>query len=315
MPYIHQTVRIMPLHWLLILAAICLAACFPRKIIVNEMVQTMQIGMRAMEQDDDLSMLKMAFPAHIKQLEGLLISAPENRSLLVMLAKAYAAYGYIYDDTDLEKLRLKQLAVSEQGRNLRLTLNRYYTKGMDYALKALAVHHPDDYHRLAITSENRLFLKSLTKDDVPALFWYAFNLSAYININLDSISILAKGHLAEAAMKRVIELDEGYYHGLAHLVLMAYYGSRSPAMGGDSTLVMAHYKRLQEITAQQLWLSDVYLARFVSYHEQDRLQFVSTLEEVINRTGSSPSFRMLNQAAKERARIYLDATDYLFDEP
>ena len=207
---IHRHHWMKTLRWLLIMTAICLTACSPRKMIVNEMVQVVQTGMRAMEQDNDLSMLEKAFPAHIKQLEGLLMSAPENRSLLIMLAKSYAAYGYICFDSDLEALRIKQQAANQQGRELRQTLSRYYGKGMDYALRAMEVNHPKNYHQLETASQNQLFLKSLTPEDVPALFWYAFNLSAYVNINLDSIRALAKAHIAEAAMKRVLELDETY---------------------------------------------------------------------------------------------------------
>ena len=315
MPHIHQSHGMKLLQWLLVITTLHLAACSPRTMIVNEMVQVMHIGIQAMEQDDDLAMLEKAFPAHIKQLEGLLISTPENGSLLVMLAKAYAAYGYIYFDSDLEILRLNQQATTPQGKTLRLKLSHYYGKGMKYALKALEVKHPENYHQLENVSQYQSFLQSMNSEDVPALFWYAFNLSAFVNINLDSISALAKAHLAEAVLKRIIELDETYYHGLAHLVLMAYYGSRAPSMGGDLDLARSHYDRLMEITERQLWLSDVYLARYVFYQKQDRQRYVQVLQKVIDRTESPPAYRMLNQTAKVRAQIFLDATDQLFDDP
>ncbi|MGA1873917.1 MAG: TRAP transporter TatT component family protein, partial [Thermoplasmatota archaeon] len=51
---------------------------------------------------------------------------------------------------------------------------------------------------------------------------------AMARMGYDTVKAMAQAHLAERAMRRVIELQPDYYHAGAHLFLLSYYASRPP---------------------------------------------------------------------------------------
>jgi hypothetical protein len=157
------------------------------------------------------------------------------------------------------------------------------------------------------------FLAKLEKADVPALFWYGFNLGAYINQNRDSIRIVSRGYVVEKAMKRIIELDPTYFYGGAHLVLLAYYASSSPMMGGNLNLALEHYQKLKSIAGAGFLLADLYYARYYLYQIQERSQYAQVLNNIIQHSESKNLYGIYNKIAELRARIYLNEVDQLFE--
>ena len=59
-------------------------------------------------------------------------------------------------------------------------------------------------------------------------------------------------------------------------------------------------------------LADLYYARYHLYHQQDRRGFTDVLKRILGRSDEKEDFRLFNKIAKDRARLYLDATDSLF---
>ena len=149
-------------------------------------------------------------------------------------------------------------------------------------------------------------------EDVPALFWYGFNIGAYVNQNIDSVKTISKAHLVEKAMHRVVDLDPTYFHGGAHLVLLIYYAARSPMMGGNLKLALSHYNQLKSLAGDGFLLSDLYYARYCLYQKQERKKYQDVLTGIIKYSGTDNSHLFLNKIATIRAQTYLDATDRLF---
>jgi hypothetical protein len=275
----------------------------------------MATGVAAYEKDDDLDLVEQALPANIKLLEALLESDPQNRQLLVLLARLYASYSFAFLDGRIEAVELTGLASETGGSSIsemKKTAVRYYRKGNEYALRALEIRHPAARGQLADPSKAGSFIRGLDREEMPALFWYGFTLSADINYNRDSISTVGQGHLVEKAMQRVIEADESYFYGGAHLVLLAYYGSRSPLMGGKPELAIEHYRRLEQMNGKGFYLADLYYARFVLYQQQDRPQFTAVLNRILTEPATEERFRLYNRIAVDRAQTYLNAVDRLF---
>jgi hypothetical protein len=298
-----------------LLLAVMLTACSSRKMTVRAVSDVMVNGVAAYEKDDDLDLLEQALPANIKLLEALLESDPQNRQLLVLLARLYASYSFAFLDGRIEAAELTGLATETGGSSvaeMKKTADRYYRKGNEYALRALEIRHPAARGQLADPSNAGSFIRGLDREEMPALFWYGFTLSADINYNRDSISTVGKGHLVEKAMQRVIETDESYFYGGAHLVLLVYYGSRSPLMGGKPELAIEHYRRLEQMNGKGFYLADLYYARFVLYQQQDRPQFTAVLNRILQEPATEERFRLYNRIAVNRSRIYLNAVDRLF---
>ena len=311
------TRHIILLGFAVLLLAVMLTACSTRKMTVRAASGVMADGVAAFEKDDDLDLIERALPANIKLLEALLESDPQNRQLLVLLARLYASYSFAFFDGRIEAAELTDMPPETDGASIaemKKSAVRYYRKGNDYALRALEIRQPEARGQLADPSKAESFIRGLDRDEMPALFWYGFTLSADINYNRDSISAVGQGHLVEKTMQRVIEADEVYFYGGAHLVLLVYYGSRSPLMGGKPELATEHYRRLEQMNGEGFLLADLYYARFVLYQQQDRPQFIAVLNRILQEPATEERFRLYNRIAADRARVYLNATDRLFIE-
>lgn len=301
--------------------SLCFAigACSIQKLVISEIAVMADKGLTAFEQDDDLEMLEKAMPANIKLLETLLVNSPNDPRLLILLSRLYAAYNFAFVESRLEEIELlknssRDLAVNLKAeKSLHQAVSRYYLKGAEYGLRALEAVHPKCRK---IINDVRLldsWLGSLSLNDVPALFWYAFNLGAYVNQNIDSIKIIAKAHIAEKAMLRVLELDHNYFQGGAHLFLLAYYGSRTPLMGGDPARAFTHYQNLKTMNGNKYFWADLYYARFYLKQKQDRQKFIQVLNDLVENRKFCPKYAFFNKAAIKRARLYLNAVDQFFE--
>lgn len=296
-------------------------SCSVRKMMVNEVAGIIGHGVSAFEQEDDLEMLEQAFPANMKLLEALLENNPDNSGILVLLARFYASYAFVFFQGKWEEAVLQSDKAeagggfSNQGRDsaLKEAVNRYYIRGAEYALRALEVRHKEGREQLKNVKTRDPFFKKLGKADVPALFWYGFNLGAYINLNRDSIKAISMAHLAEKAMKRVIEIDPSYNHGNAHLFLLTYYASRPPMLGGNLDSAQSHYKQLKDLAGDDFLLADLYYARYYLHQRQEREKYRQVLDGILHHPGGRKSYRLYNKVAVNRAKLYLEAIDRLFD--
>jgi hypothetical protein len=294
------------------LGVFLLCGCSIRHVVVREVTGLAETGLTAMEADDDLPMLEAAFPANIKMFEGLLASDPHNVRLLVLLSRLYGSYAFAFTETTLEARLLSPDAKPGASAAINERVSRYYLKGAQYAIRALEVDFPNCRKRLERVGDQDRFFARIQKSDLPALFWYGFNLGGFVNRNLDSVTAISKAHLAKSAMERVLTLDPGYFHGGAHLFLMVYYGSRSPMLGGSPQKAKAYYEALKTLAGTHFYLADVLWARYGLRQIQDR----KGAEAIFRRVAASPdppaAYRLLNAVAIARARIYLGAMDELF---
>jgi len=292
-----------------------MTGCSTRRWMVREMTDVMQAGATAQLQDDDLELVEAALPANIKLLETLLASSPGNRSLLILLSRQYASYAFGFLEFDLERAELTGPAAVRDAdiQYLRNRISRYYRKGMDYALQALELRYPDSRSQLASLSSASEFNKSVKPKDVAGLFWYGFNLSGYVNLNRDSIRAVSRAHLVEKTMLRVLELDPTYFYDSAHLILLAYYASRSPMMGGNLDAALVHYHALDQAREHKFLLNNLLYARYYLYQKQDRKAFISVLTEIENKADKITAYRLFNAIASKRAKLYLDAVDQLIE--
>ena len=309
-------------HWMvMVLSLVVLNACSLRQVMVAEMTGLVEDGLAAYEQDSDLDLVERSFPANIKLLETLLANDPHNESLLVLLARLYGSYAFAFVEPRLEAVQTgiespdsgSEAMHSTSLETLQNNVNRYYRKGARYAGRALSIRHSGWEQRLHRVAEQKRVLGSMSAEDVPALFWYGFIQGLYINRNLNSVTSMSKIHGVVGALHRVIELVPDYYHGSAHLFMMTYFGSRPPSLGGDLQKTIYHYQQLGAIAGGEFLLADLYYARYYLYQRQDREAFTETLEQLINRADKPNPYPLLNAVAARKARLYLSATDMLFD--
>jgi len=307
--------------WLSVILLFFCGACSLKTVVIREVTDIAENGIISMEQDDDLEMVKSAFPSNIKLLEAMLVDRPNDYRLLTLISRYYASYTFIFIEPELEETTLlikssenkAEAANLNKQKDLKHQLNKYYLKSAEFALKALESRHPGCRNKLKKINETDAFLKTLALKDVPALFWYGFSVGSYANANLGSVRAVSKAAVSEKAIKRVVELESNYFHSGAHLFLMAYYGSRSKALGGNPEKANGHYQKIKQIEGDSFLLPNFYYAKYYLTQIQDRKQYIKMLTEIIKKKRLPEEHTLLNTVAQKRAKAHLDAVDNFFE--
>jgi hypothetical protein len=280
----------------------------------REMGVILETGADRFEQDEDLELIEAALPANIKLLEAFLVEAPDDLQIRALLARLYGSYAFAFAERDMEAVDLLPGRFPEPVRAEPTAerVRRYYRKGAEYALSVIEARHPGCREQLADVTRSESCFSRIGNEDLPALFWYGFDLGGYVNNSRGSIRALSKAHLAEEAMKRVLAIDPTYYHGGAHLFMLIYYAARPPMAGGNPETAMTHYRVLKKMHGDGFLLPDLFRARYLLYQQQDREAFHQVLTDMVERPVSPGPHRLLNQVAADRAALYLMAEDRLF---
>ena len=298
--------------FLCFIVIVSLSSCSTRIIIINEISNISEFGAVVFEQDDDLEMLEKSIPGNIKLLEVILENNPNNYKILVLLSRLYAAYSFGFFEGRLESSLLGKSDVLSGHNSIKESVSRYYIKGAGYALRAIESRNPGAEKKFKIPESADYLLKDMSKEDVPALFWYGFNLSSLINHNRDSVFLLSKAYLIEKIMKRIIELDPEYFFGGPHLILLSYYSSIPPYSDEKLEISLFHYRKLKERKDGPFLLADLYFARYYLYRKQEKEKFENIMNDILKHSGGGKECIFYNKIAAQRAKIYLEGIDHFF---
>jgi len=114
-------------------------------------------------------------------------------------------------------------------------------------------------------------------------------------------------------MKRVLELEEGYYYGGAHIFMGVLEASRPKIAGGDLNKAKNHFIKAIELGRGEFLMAYVYYAEYYAKKTFDKALYVSILETALKTSAKIiPDLTLLNTAAQTRARAMLDAANDYF---
>lgn len=281
--------------FLLLFTASALSACSMDQMLVRASKPLIEGGIHALNQETDLKLAEESIPTNLNMLEGMIRIDPENASLRVYAAQAYYGLGYGFNEDNRP-----QRAVN------------FYLRGLKHGLYALAI----DGHtaiRNGSMDELEAALKKTGTDDVGALFWTASNWAKWIDQNRDKSESLIELPRPTALMQRVLELDETFYYGGAHIYFGVFYGGRSPMFGGDFKKSAAHFDRAREITEGRLLVADLLQAQYLSRQKMDQEDFHNRLTNIIEAPDDLyPDLALLNQIAKRKAALLLKEEERWF---
>lgn len=296
----------------LLIIALLASGCGPvlRRVTVASATEIFQDGMEAFYREGDLILAEQALASHLKFLEVFLQASPENETLLLQAAQAFGAYAFAFVEEKIEAHRgdrEQTLLHTERARRL-------YLRGRDYGLKLLQLRSDPFAH--ALTADLPTFqaaVKRLQEEDVPALFWTAYGWAGYITWSRDRPEAVAGLPRVEAMMRRVLELNEGYFSAGPHLFFGVYYASRSRGLGGDPAQAKFHLDRALQLTAGKLLLVHLFTAYPYAVQTQDRRLFETMLQAILDAPEDlSPEQRLSNAIAKARAQLLHRRIDELF---
>ena len=189
----------------------------------------------------------------------------------------------------------------------------WYRRGRDHAL---AWFHRDpryDASLLASVQDLDGYLSASDVTAVPAAFWAANGWAGWVNLNRSRPAALIDIPVIIALAEFVVDRDEGYEYGSAHLVLGSLAGAVPAALGGDRERASAHFERALSLADRRFLMTQVLYAESVAVQTQNRELFVALLSEV---TAAPPDLlpdRLLpNAVARQRAERLLADVDVLF---
>ena len=275
---------------------ILFTGCSVQKLAVRSMSGILDNSMAALYEESDLILAEQAIASDLKLLEGLIKTDPENEKLLLLACQGFGSYalGFVEDN--------------DPGRAKKL-----YLRGRDYGLRILR-KKPDLKKSLSGSLEElENALKKLDKKAVPVLFWTANNWASWINLNFSNPDALADLPRVQIIMARVLQLDESYFYGGAHLFFGTIYAVRPPLLGGNIKKAKQHFDRCFEFSQKKFLLPYVFYAQYFLVRQMDQELFIQTLKKVLGTPGNIlPGQELPNAIAKNKAKILLKNVDEFF---
>ena len=271
------------------LCGLILNACSMGQMVARSSLSILDSGNIAMNRETDLELARTAIPANLKLIEGLILELPDNADLRLQAAQGF--YGFTYGFIEDEDSR---------------RASGLYRRGLEHALRALMAAGISADIVAQPQKELERQLAALDRGAVPALFWSASCWAKWIDMNRDDPARIAEMGKAAALMTRVLELDENYYHGSAHLFFGVYYGARPSMLGGDFKRSAEHFDKARAVTGGKLLFVDLLQAQYLARQQLDRQQFHERLTAVVNAPSDIyPEMALANAIARQKARQLL----------
>lgn len=249
-----------------------------------------------LQRQTDLDLVCEGASSFLLMLDSLIASDPEDTDLLLTATQAYTAYAITLDVCGKPE---RAATVSNKAKEYGLTL---LTDNDN--LSPIDKMETDAIHNA---------LKSLNKRDTAQLFWSGNGWATWIRFQQGSPASMADLVRVEQIMLRVLELDETFYHGGAHLFLGAYYGSKPEMLGGQHEKSRKHFEKALSISKREYLPNQVAYAQIYAKMTFNRDLYIQLLQEVLDfPLDKRPDIALANQAAKRMAGQMMQQVDEFF---
>lgn len=254
-------------------------------------------GLEAINEESDLQLAEQSIASDLKLLDGLLKGDPEDEHLLLMAARGYTSFALGFaEDSSPERARM------------------FYLRARDYGLRILM--HRESFKE-AWDKDLEAFQQALAefgRDDVPAVFWTANGWGNYIRLNLTDPGAIADIPKVESLLKFVLERDETYFYGGAHLAMGILLGSRPKLLAGDPEGARKHFEQCLGISKGKFLMAHVFYAMTYAVQTQNKELFSTLLQKVHESLlDLLPEQRLANAIAKKKGERLLARIPDLFE--
>ena len=276
---------------ILLLLFPCLQSC--TRMVASSLLAPTMLNL---QRQTDIELVCEGTASFLLMLDSMIESAPQDKELLIMATQAFVGYAAALDACDRPG---RAATVSVKARHYGLSLLRE-----DFSFGESGVV---PFSLLEQT------LVNLGKKDVERLFWTGNGWATWASHQEGSPAALAQLVSVEQIMLRVVELDETFYHGGAHLFLGAYYGSKPALMGGKPEASRNHFERALAINKRAFLPALVLYAQTYARLTFNRELFTTLLQEVIDfPLEKQPDLGLANSVAKLNAARLLEQIDEFF---
>jgi hypothetical protein len=242
----------------------------------------------------DPDLIAAGMPAYLLLVDGFIHDNPDNEDLLSAGAQVFALYGARFSAEPTAAVR-------------------HSRKARNYGSRAICLAHTPACRWNGLPYEEFVAeLADVSEKDVDYLYSYTLGWLSYLEATSEDLSAVAELPWVEAAMERVLEMDESFEQGAVHTWLGILKSLRPPALGGEPAAAQAHFERSLELSAgRDLSVKVEYARRFarLMYEQElhDRL-----LTEVLAAPVEQDGFTLFNVLAKEDAQALLATSQEYF---
>ena len=243
---------------------------------------------------DDPELIEQGVPAYLLLLDGLIDRSPDDETLLAAGAQLYALYG-------------SRFAHDEQ-RAIELT-----TKARQYGTRAMCLDYEwacewngADYDGYVEQ------LSGVTGRDIDLLYAYAVSWLSHLDATSEDWTAVAELPWVEAALERVLALDETYEGGAVHAYLGTLNALRPPALGGRPEVAQEHFERAIEISEGRDLAVKVEYARRYARLVFDQDLHDRLLNDVLSAPTDADGLTLFNALAKQDAERLLESSEEYF---
>jgi len=247
----------------------------------------------AIRANKDLQTVKDGAPAYLLLMDAMVQQDPESPALLLGAADLYSFYGGVFVDDPARAVLFanKAMTFATQGSCLEDALFCDWASLDREAYEArLAKLEPDHLATL----------------NTVASVWVG-----WIQANSDDWNAIAQLSRVQQMIERVVALDPNYEQGTAQLYLGVLHTLLPPLQGGKPELGRSHFEAAIAASEGRNLLAKTYFAKFYARMVFEQELHHQLLTEVIDADFDDPQFNLMNELAKQEARMLLaDESDY-----
>lgn len=243
--------------------------------------------------NNDLSLVESGAPAYLLMIDSLISKDPENENLLCTAALLYSAYSDVF--------------VKDGNRSRKMA-----DKALNYANQAICLSKKDACGLKSRPFEEfEAIISHMKTKQLPALFALGNAWAGWIMANKTDFNAIADISHIELIMQKVIELDETYRDGAAHLYMGTLATLLPPALGGRPEQAKQHFEKAISLSMGKNLVVKVVYAKLYARMIFDRPLHDRLLKEVMAADPDEPGYTLVNTWAQKQAReLLMNADDY-----
>jgi hypothetical protein len=281
--------RLLPLrHLLLLLVVFTLGAC--TSMFTSRLGNNLS---SAILNQDDPETVKAGAPAYLLLLDSLIEGSPHDATILIAGAKLYSVYDAVFVED------------AERAKRLSTKARNYARRAMCLKQDALCAVDQGPFTKMLPVLNDRRY------EHLPALYTSALAWALWIQHHSDNWAAVADLPKIEAMLNRVVELQDDFEHGQAHLYLGLLHSQRPPALGGKPELAKRHFEKALHYSQGKDLIVKVEYARHYGRMMFEQELHDRLLNEVLNAEVVVPGYTLSNVLAQRQARELLrSSADY-----
>jgi tetratricopeptide (TPR) repeat protein len=298
----------------ILLILLLTASCSMTRFAADQTTKVLLKAAPTYDRESDLELAEQSSISNLKMLEGLLEVTPHNADLLLLASSSFTRYAFGFVEEQIEDAD-KRYDFEEKEKYVKRAVD-FYERGKTYALRLMEKNRKG-FSQIVKGDLERFSseLRQLNSKHLPALFWVAYSWGSIINLKQSEPARLAELTRVELMMDRILELDERFFFGGAHLFYGIFFGGRPEMLGGDAEKAREHFEKAIQITKGKFLMAQYMLAKCYAFQIQNRELFEGTLQEIIEAPDDLfPDQRLANGIAKRRAKRLLARVNDLFFE-